>query len=91
MTTADAPKSPRTWNGPAFYSRERHAAHTGQGQGWDLEWWHVRQSAYSDAPPQGAVPPDAEKHSGYIDSIGRVVCYVRRAPLSGGRCPRCID
>lgn len=71
----------------ATYSRERHAAHTGPGTGWDLEKWDVVAPTLPASPP---VPADAEYHSGYVDRAGvQHWIYVRRAPLSEGTCVWC--
>lgn len=69
------------------YSREKHAAHTGQGTGWDLERWIF--ASPTNVRPQG-VPVDAEYHVGFLDAANvQHWVYVRRAPLSTERCPFC--
>lgn len=71
------------------YSRAPHAAHTGDGGGWDLEQWDVTQPVRAPRPAE--VPADAEFHHGYLDTADQPhAVYVRRAPLSAGTtCARC--
>lgn len=83
------------------YVRGEHAAHAEGGGGWDLEQWDVRgverhedvKSVVGKPAAQaehGDVPLDAEYHHGYRDAEGRQHwVFVRSAPLSPGRCPRC--
>lgn len=61
-----------------------HAAHYGNGSGHDLEQWDVTTPAEIEA-----LPRDAEYHSGYVQHGRQHWLYVRRAPLSPGKCPRC--
>lgn len=77
------------------FRRAVHAAHYGHGhpaKGHDLEEWDVihpvkpSRALLEDA----GVPFDVEYHSGYIDHEGRQHwLFVRRAPLSPGKCARC--
>ena len=70
------------------YRRVSHAAHTGNGTGWDLEQWDVIQTSY-DAPTPAGIPADAERHHGYVDGKVQHVVYSRRAPFSPERCASC--
>ena len=73
-----------------IYRRAQHAAHYGYGhpaKGHDLESWDVAQ-AWTDPRPAD-VPPNAEKHSGYVKDGVQYVVFVRVAPLSGPPCDRC--
>lgn len=76
------------------HRRARHAAHTGNGGGWDLDVWDVvgvRRPEEARRELWAAhLPRDAEYHSGYLDKQGvQHWVFVRRAPLSPGRCPTC--
>lgn len=72
-------------------TRERHAAHTGDGTGWDLE----RIDAVADRREDVRdIPRGFTYHSGYRgrsgDGVGyQVWIYYRKAPLSPGTCERC--
>jgi hypothetical protein len=70
----------------AKYFRVKHAAHTGKGEGWDLEKWDFA-SPVNFHPD--IVPRDAEFHVGYRDGDVQHWVYVRRAELSPGTCERC--
>lgn len=80
-TNAKPPSAP-------VYGRERHAAHTGPGAGWDLDRWDYAAPATLSVPE--GIPADAEYHHGYLDTEGvQHWVYYRRAPFSSGRCVFC--
>jgi hypothetical protein len=70
------------------YERIHHAAHTGDGSGWDLDQWDAAQ--HFEAPRPACVPIDATKDRGYI-AIGGVhhQVWLRKAPLGAEPCDRC--
>lgn len=70
---------------------ERHAAHTGNGTGWDLERIDAIAERREDVRD---IPAGFTYHSGYRglngDGVGyQVWIYYRHAPLSPGTCDRC--
>ncbi len=68
----------------------RHAAHTGPGQGWDLDTWDVVGVEWQPGQPKpSGVPADAEYHSGHRLSDGQHWYFTRKAPLSEGTCAAC--
>jgi hypothetical protein len=71
-------------------AREEHAAHdlfSGAAL-YDLEWYHVRQEWGAPRPVE--VPPDAERHSGYVGDDGeQVVLWFREASARRDLCDRC--
>ena len=69
------------------YGRERHAAHTGLGTGWDLDRWTY--AAPTRLPTPEGVPADAEYHHGFVEGGVQHWVYYRKAPLSPGRCATC--
>lgn len=67
-------------------TRIPHAAHTGNGGGWDLEQIDIQSATRFGHN----LPPGFEYHSGYRDHAGNQHwLFVRCAPLSPGRCERC--
>lgn len=70
----------------ATIARERHAAHTGPGTGWDLEWIDTTEEQPVDLLRSGF-----KLHSGYRKYGVQHWMYCRRAPLSEGTCERCIQ
>jgi len=79
----------RLGRGATVYHYELHAAHTGNGEGWDLEEWHVDQAWGEPAPPE--VASDAVRHRGYLRGYRQVVVWTRRLPMSSKRCPDCPE
>ena len=78
----------------AAYKRIRHAAHTGNGGGWDIEQWDAIDAddpgGIVETKIRSDVPRDAEYHSGYVDRQGNQHwLYTRKAPLSEGICACC--
>lgn len=72
-----------------IYQRREHAAHTGPGEGWDLEQWSYPQPERTPSPKD--VPTNATYHSGAVIDGVQWWTYVRKAPLSPGKCSRCIE
>lgn len=73
-------------------TRERHAAHymPGDGhraRGHDLFYIAFRAPKNTTRPHW--MPPFAEYHVGFVERGEQWWQYVRKAPLSPGKCPRC--
>jgi hypothetical protein len=68
-------------------TRETHAAHYAYvGGGHDLEWFTFPSPRNVRHPE---LPSDAEYHSGFLKDGVQHWSYIRKLPLSPGKCPRC--
>lgn len=67
-------------------ARIKHAAHTANGGGWDLEQIDVQAESRFELD----LPNGFAYHSGYRDAEGlQHWLFTRKAPMSEGKCGRC--